>query len=95
VCRLAGFTELVEASATYGLKREKQHIPFYELVSSHTARRTAATLMYLTGCPLADIMALTGHSEESTLRKYLRMTDEEKGIALANSKYFKERRVTV
>jgi len=95
VCRLAGFTELVEVSATYGLKREKQHIPFYELVSSHTARRTAAMLMYLAGCPLADIMALTGHSKESTLRKYLRMTDEEKGIALANSKYFKERRVTV
>lgn len=95
VCRLAGFTEIVEVTASYGLQREKQHVPFYELVSSHTARRTAATLMYLAGCPLADIMALTGHSEESTLRKYLRMTDEEKGIALANSKYFKERRATV
>lgn len=86
VCRLAGFTEDVEVTAAYGLKREKRRVPFYELVSSHTARRTCATLMYLAGCPLADIMAVTGHSEESTLRKYLRMTDEEKGIALANSR---------
>jgi len=90
-CRLAGFTELVEVTTAYGLERKRQQVPFYELVSSHTARRTCATLMYLAGCPLADIMAITGHAQESTLRKYLRMTDEEKGMAVAHSDYFKKR----
>lgn len=95
ICKLAGFDEAIEVTTVYGLERKTQKVPFYSLVSSHTARRTAATLMYLAGCPLADIMAVTGHSEESTLRKYLRMTDEEKGMAVANSKYFKSKRMTI
>lgn len=42
VCRLAGFTETVEVSASYGLERSKQHIPFYELVSRVSPLRTAS-----------------------------------------------------
>ena len=95
ICKRAGFLEMVEVTSSYGLKRETMKIPFYELVSSHTARRTLATLMYMAGCPLADIMAITGHKEESTLRKYLRMTNKEKGMAVAKTEYFMKRRTAI
>ena len=39
---------------------------------SHTARRTGATLMYLAGVDLYDIMKITGHTTPAMLRKYIK-----------------------
>lgn len=44
----------------------------YELVHTHTARRTGATLMYLSGMNIMDIMKITGHSTPQTLKKYIK-----------------------
>ena len=42
------------------------------MVHSHTARRTGATLMYLEGIDLYDIMKVTGHSSPTMLKKYIK-----------------------
>ena len=39
---------------------------------SHTARRTGATLMYLAGIDIYDIMKVTGHSSPKMLKKYIK-----------------------
>ena len=59
ISQAAGLTELVE------IETEK-----YKLVHSHTARRTGATLMYLAGIDVYDIMKVTGHSSPNMLKKY-------------------------
>ena len=38
----------------------------------HTARRTGATLMYLAGVDLYDIMKITGHASPKMLKKYIK-----------------------
>ena len=65
ICRLAGLDELIEIQTTKGgiIKKEYKHK--WELVHSHTARRTGATLMYLAGMDYYDIMRITGHQQAS------------------------------
>ena len=70
--RWAGLTETVPIVTTKGGKSETREIPKYDLIRSHTARRTGATLMYLFGMDIYDIMKITGHSSPTMLRKYIK-----------------------
>ena len=68
----AGLTELVEIETTKGGTPKKEKNEKYKLVHSHTARRTGATLMYLAGVDLYDIMKVTGHDSPKMLKKYIK-----------------------
>ena len=68
----AGLTELVEIEKTQGGKAQIQRIEKYKLIHTHTARRTGATLMYLSGMDIYDIMKITGHSSPAMLKKYIK-----------------------
>lgn len=56
---------------------------FCDMLSSHTARRSFATNAHAAGVPLSSIMAITGHSSEKTLKRYLKLHAEEKAIIAA------------
>ena len=63
--------------------------PKYELISSHTARRTGATLMYLAGVDAYDICSITGHSSIKMLNKYIKAKELEVAKKLISRyKYF-------
>ena len=49
----------------------------YQLIKSHTARRSFATNLYLKGTPTISIMKLTGHTTEANFMKYIKVTREE------------------
>ena len=49
----------------------------YQLISSHTARRSFATNLYLKGAPTLGIMKLTGHTTEANFLKYIKVTRKE------------------
>ena len=51
---------------------------FCDMLLSHTARRSFATNAYKAGVPLSSIQAITGHSSEAQLRRYLKLDAEEK-----------------
>lgn len=72
IARIAGLTELVEIEITKGGTPMKIKLEKYKLVHNHTARRTGATLMYLAGVDLYDIMKVTGHSSPNMLKKYIK-----------------------
>lgn len=72
IAQRAGLTELVEIETTKGGTPKKEKIEKYKLVHSHTARRTGATLMYLAGVDLYDIMKVTGHASPKMLKKYIK-----------------------
>ena len=65
-------------------------VPKYTLVTTHTARRTGATLMYLDGMDLLTIMKFTGHETEAEFLKCIRVTAEENAIRLSKMKYFNQ-----
>lgn len=48
----------------------------FELVSSHTGRRTFCTLKFLAGMPSHAIMKFSGHSSEQNFLRYLRLDAE-------------------
>ena len=49
----------------------------YQLIKSHTARRSFATNLYLKGAPTISIMKLTGHTTEANFTKYIKVTRQE------------------
>ena len=59
----------------------------YQLICSHTARRSFATNLYLQGAPTIGIMQLTGHKTETSFMKYIKVTREENAQNM--KKYFK------
>lgn len=56
-----------------GIKRSTSYKK-YDLVRSHTGRRSFATNNYLMGVPTLDIMAITGHKTEAAFLKYIKVT---------------------
>lgn len=86
-----GLNDLVTYSFTKGGKiitvtREK-----WELISSHTARRSAATNMYLTGrMKTLEIMKLTGHRTEQNFFRYIRLTGDDTARSISGDMFFKK-----
>ncbi|MFT3884650.1 MAG: tyrosine-type recombinase/integrase [Flavobacteriales bacterium] len=62
---------------TIGGERVRQKIAKCELVTTHTARRSFASNMYLKGVPARTIMAITGHKTEQAFLSYIRLSPEE------------------
>lgn len=60
----------------------------WELVSSHTARRTGLTNMYKAGIPTFRCMMVSGHKTEQVFLTYLRITQEENAEYLKNNPFF-------
>jgi integrase len=85
VCKEAGIKEsvLVRKSGKH-IRSEK-----WELVSSHTARRTGLTNMYKAGIPTYRCMMISGHKTEQVFLTYLRITQEENAQFLKENSFFK------
>lgn len=49
----------------------------WELLTTHTARRSFATNEYLAGTPTITIMAITGHRTEKAFLKYIKLSPNE------------------
>ena len=90
ICLRAKITQKIEHTSIKGAKRVTEIVPKYTLVTTHTARRTGATLMYLDGMDLLTIMKFTGHETEAEFLKYIRVTAEENAIRLSKMKYFNQ-----
>lgn len=70
--KMAGINQIVETKKITSGTYITQHKPKYELIYTHTARRTGATLMYLAGMDVYDIMKITGHSSPTMLKRYIK-----------------------
>ncbi len=51
--------------------------PKYDLISSHTGRRSFCTNMYKRGLPTLMIMSISGHKTEKSFLKYIKVRQEE------------------
>lgn len=77
VCKKAKLNNSVTKSITQGGIRKAKVKEKWEMVSSHTARRSFATNLYKDGFPTISIMAITGHRSERDFKKYIKVTGEE------------------
>jgi len=67
----------VSKEITKAGKKVTLHLEKWEMISSHTARRSFATNEYLNGTPSITIMAITGHKTEKAFLKYIKVTPKE------------------
>lgn len=89
VCRKARIDSLVEITRTEGARSVTTRDVKWKFVSSHTARRTGATLLYLSGVPMKQCMFITGHTTEANFMKYIKISKEENAFNLVDNPFFR------
>ncbi|MBB3836708.1 integrase [Runella defluvii] len=88
IAELAGLNEKVTITQTKGGLKVTKTRQKWELVTTHTARRSFATNAYKEGVPTIDIMRLTGHRTETSFMKYIKVTNEEVAHRMAEHPFF-------
>jgi len=76
IFQIAGFTEPRIKSVKIGNKVFEKEVPMYELMSTHTARRSFITIMLNSGVPAKAIMKITGHKSINNFQLYYKPTNE-------------------
>ncbi len=74
---LPSLSSTISKTFTKGGTRVTVNYSKWELLSSHTARRSFATNEYLAGTPEITIMAITGHRTEKAFLRYIKLTPKE------------------
>ena len=72
ICKIAGFTEIIQVDKFFGNKKVSEDKPRWKLIASHTARRSFITLSASRNVPHSIIMQTTGIKSLKTLANYIR-----------------------
>ena len=72
--RKAGLEREVLVHEESSVKSSTRRVKVYKLITTHTARRTFATLAAAKGIPPYDIMHYTGHKDLKTFSNYIKHT---------------------
>jgi site-specific recombinase XerD len=70
-----GLTERKVTTKYYGNQREDSIVSKWQLVGTHTARRTFITLALERGMRPEVVMKITGHKKLSTMQLYISITN--------------------
>jgi len=76
--QIAEIVEPITIVRYKGAERLEHSKPKYELLGTHTARRTFVTLSLEKGLRQEILMSVTGHKDYRTLKKYIKITDNVK-----------------
>jgi len=88
VAKIAGINEPITAESTKGGFKVSETTEKYNLVTSHTARRSFATNAFLMDMPSISIMKITGHKTESAFMRYIKMSAKDNAIKMQSHKFF-------
>ena len=78
LCQLAGLDAPIKITHYEGNKRVDEVKPKYELIGTHTGRRTFICLALSKGIPPTVVMKWTGHSDYKAMKPYIDVADEVK-----------------
>jgi integrase len=78
LCKKAKINDTVKIVQYRGSERIENTYKKYEVIGSHTARRTFISLSLQKGMKPDVIMAITGHKTYRMMQKYLKIADETK-----------------
>lgn len=88
VAKIARINEPITTEITKGGFKVSETTEKYNLVTSHTARRSFATNAFLSDMPSISIMKITAHKTESSFMKYLKMSAKDNAIKMQSHKFF-------
>ncbi len=82
LCKLAGINEMVRKTYFRGKERIDEVKPKWELVGTHTGRRTFICHALSMGIPPEIVMKWTGHSDYKAMKPYIDVVDEIKAESM-------------
>ena len=83
VCKIARLTDKESTTRTIGGALKTETFEKWQLVSSHTGRRSFCTNMYKRGLPTLMIMKISGHTTEKAFLGYIKVTEDENAEMMA------------
>lgn len=83
IAKSADINQEIVINETIGGVRKESTYKKYELITSHTARRTGATNLFKLGFAPLEIMKITGHTSEKTFLKYIKISKTENADRMA------------
>lgn len=84
-CKIVKIDTPTTISRYSGQKRIDKTVPKYELITSHTARKTFVTNSLALGMTHMTIRDITGHKKEANFMKYLKISDDLKKQEMDNT----------
>lgn len=88
VCDMAGINEMIMQTIYKNNKASLKAFKKYELIKSHTARRSFATNLYLLKVDILDIQTLLGHSKTETTLQYVKASSLERAKKISRHEFF-------
>ena len=82
-CQDAKIDNVESITRTVGGKLITETMPKFELVSSHTCRRSFCTNMYLRGLDTMMIRSISGHKTEKSFLKYIKVSQQQHAEMMA------------
>jgi integrase len=78
IAEMAEINEMVKSVRFKGAERIEKLEPKWNLISTHTARRTFVTLSLEKGMRPETVMSITGHKSYKNFKRYIKLTDKVK-----------------
>jgi integrase len=89
LCKIVGFNERILVTATVGGIKKTLPYSKYNLITTHTARRSFATNAFKSGeFSSLQIMRITGHTSESSFKKYIKIDNQENAVLMSRAQFF-------
>jgi len=82
-CKMVGFDSIETRTRTIGGKKVTTQYHKYELVSSHTCRRSFCTNMYLRDMDILMIMSISAHKSITSFLKYIKVSQHQHAERMA------------
>lgn len=76
-CKEIGLDTPITITRYVGSKREDITMPKYELITSHTARKTFATVSLILGMTERFVKSVTGHKCDASFNRYVKIAEQE------------------
>ncbi len=83
LCKMAGINSSVRITTYKGSTRTDEIYPKYELIGTHTGRRTFICHMLSLGVPADVVMKWTGHSDYKAMKPYIDIVDSIKASEMS------------
>jgi integrase len=95
--KLVELNENIIITTTKGSERIETIYKKYELICTHSARRSFCSNIFKQGFSAINIMRISGHKSERAFRKYIKLSEEESAIMLKDhwKNYYADKTTTL
>lgn len=84
-CEIVGINSPITKTRYVGQKRISNTYPKYDLITSHTARKTFVTNSLILGMKEMVVKNITGHKKEESFRRYVKVAEDFKKQEMNNT----------